>query len=72
VAIVPSLALLDVPEGHVMITGIHGVGSRRIEALTRVSRTKSGEPDPVQAVVIESLREVATRLTKRVTDLSDA
>ncbi|GAA0415434.1 LysR family transcriptional regulator [Acrocarpospora corrugata] len=72
VAIVPALALLDVPEGHVMITDIHGVGSRRIEALTRVSRTRSGEPDPVQGVVIDALREVAQELTKRVTELSGA
>lgn len=70
VAIVPSLALLDFPRGEVVVTGIHGVGSRRIEALTRVSRTRSGEPDPVQAVVIEVLREAAEELTERVAVLS--
>ncbi|GII55362.1 LysR family transcriptional regulator [Planotetraspora thailandica] len=70
VAIVPSLALLDVPAGEVVVTGIHGVGSRRIEALTRVSRTTSGEPDPVQGAVIEVLREAAAELTDRVGELS--
>lgn len=70
VAIVPSLALLDVPAGDVVVTDIHSVGSRRIEALTRVSRTRSGEPDPVQAVVIEVLREAVTEVAQRVGELS--
>ncbi|MEV4460168.1 LysR family transcriptional regulator [Microbispora sp. NPDC049633] len=70
VAIVPSLALLDVPPGEVVVTGIRGVGSRRIEALTRVSRTASGEPDPMQAVVIEVLREAAEAVDRRVSELS--
>ncbi|WP_169978885.1 MULTISPECIES: LysR family transcriptional regulator [unclassified Microbispora] len=72
VAIVPSLALLDVPPGEVVVTGIRGVGSRRIEALTRVSRTTSGEPDPMQAVVIEVLREAAEAVDRRVGELSRA
>ncbi len=72
VAIVPSLALLDVPPGEVVVTGIRGVGSRRIEALTRVSRTTSGEPDPMQAVVIEVLREAAEAVDRRVRELSRA
>ncbi|OPG06165.1 LysR family transcriptional regulator [Microbispora sp. GKU 823] len=72
VAIVPSLALLDVPAGEVVVTGIRGVGSRRIEALTRVSRTTSGEPDPMQAVVIEVLREAAEVVDRRVRELSRA
>jgi DNA-binding transcriptional LysR family regulator len=72
VAIVPSLALLDVPVGDVVVTDIHGVGSRRIEALTRVSRTRSGEPDPVQAVVIEVLREAVAEADRRITELSRA
>ncbi|XVQ88607.1 LysR family transcriptional regulator [Microbispora siamensis] len=72
VAIVPSLALLDVPPGEVVVTGIRGVGSRRIEALTRVSRTTSGEPDPMQAVVIEVLSEAAEAVDRRVRELSRA
>ncbi|WP_214109495.1 LysR family transcriptional regulator [Acrocarpospora catenulata] len=63
VAIVPHLALLDAPADHVVLTDIHGVGSRRIEALTRISKTRSGAPDPVQAVVLEALREAATALS---------
>ncbi len=70
VAIVPSLALLDGPAGEVVVTDISGVGSRRIEALTRVSRTRSGEPDPVQAVVIEMLREAVAGMAERVGALS--
>ncbi|MBG0829273.1 LysR family transcriptional regulator [Planomonospora sp. ID67723] len=66
VAIVPSLALLEVPAGEVAVTGIPGVGARRIDAVTRVSRTRSGEPDPVQAVVIEALREAADGLAARL------
>ncbi|MGC5011219.1 LysR family transcriptional regulator [Streptosporangium sp. DT93] len=66
VAIVPSLALLDVPEGEVVVTGITGVGARKLEAITRVSRTRSGEPDPVQAVVIAALREAAEELSGRL------
>lgn len=66
VAIVPSLALLDVPDGEVVVTGITGVGARKLEAVTRVSRTRSGEPDPVQAVVIAALREAAEELSGRL------
>ncbi|MEU4831581.1 LysR family transcriptional regulator [Streptosporangium sp. NPDC023615] len=66
VAIVPSLALLDLPEGEVVVTGITGVGARKLEAVTRVSRTRSGEPDPVQAVVIAALREAAEELAGRL------
>jgi DNA-binding transcriptional LysR family regulator len=62
VAIVPSLALLEFPEGEVVVTGIGEVGARRIDVLTRISRTRSGEPDPVQAVVIAALREAAAEL----------
>ncbi|NUR85229.1 MAG: LysR family transcriptional regulator [Nonomuraea sp.] len=60
VAIVPALALLDVPEGWVLVSEIGGVGARRLDAVTRISRTGSGEPDPVQAVVISAIEE-ATR-----------
>ncbi|GAA3445538.1 LysR family transcriptional regulator [Planomonospora venezuelensis] len=66
VAIVPSLALLEVPAGEAVVTGIPGVGARRIDAVTRVSRTRSGEPDPVQAVVIAALREAADGLAARL------
>ncbi|WP_084962341.1 LysR family transcriptional regulator [Thermoactinospora rubra] len=60
VAIVPTLALLDVPEGEVRVSRIRDVGARRLDVVTRVSRTRSGEPDPVQAVVIQAIEE-ATR-----------
>ncbi|MBP2702559.1 LysR family transcriptional regulator [Microbispora sp. RL4-1S] len=70
VAIVPSLALLDVPPGEVEVTRVRGVGARRIEALTRVSRTTSGEPDPVQAVVVEALAEAAAGAARQVGELS--
>ncbi|GAA2851589.1 LysR family transcriptional regulator [Streptosporangium fragile] len=66
VAIVPSLALLEVPDGEVVVTGITNVGARRLDAVTRVSRTRSGEPDPVQAVVIAALREAADELAVRI------
>ncbi|MFS1300782.1 LysR family transcriptional regulator [Streptosporangium longisporum] len=66
VAIVPSLALLDVPDGEVVVTGITGVGARKLDAVTRLSRTRSGEPDPVQAVVIAALREAAEGLAERL------
>ncbi|MFF3439667.1 LysR family transcriptional regulator [Streptosporangium sp. NPDC002721] len=66
VAIVPSLALLDVPEGEVVVTGITNVGARKLDAVTRLSRTRSGEPDPVQAVVIAALREAAEELSGRI------
>ncbi|GIH94527.1 LysR family transcriptional regulator [Planobispora siamensis] len=66
VAIVPSLALLEVPAGEVVVTGIPEVGARRLDAVTRVSRTGSGEPDPVQAAVISALREAADGLAARL------
>ncbi|MFD8559840.1 LysR family transcriptional regulator [Streptosporangium canum] len=66
VAIVPSLALLDVPAGEVVVTDITGVGARRLDAVTRVSRTRSGEPGPVQAVVIAALRGAAEGLVARL------
>lgn len=66
VAIVPSLALLDVPEGEVVVTGITNVGARKLDAVTRLSRTRSGEPDPVQAVVIAALRDAAEKLSGRL------
>jgi DNA-binding transcriptional LysR family regulator len=66
VAIVPSLALLEVPVGEVVVTGIRDVGTRRIDALARLSRTRSGEPDPVQAVVIDALREATDGLEEQL------
>ncbi|MFD1938073.1 MULTISPECIES: LysR family transcriptional regulator [Nonomuraea] len=57
VAIVPELALLDVPEGFVRVSEIADVGARRLDAVTRLSRTRSGEPDPVHAVVIAAIEE---------------
>ncbi|GII01860.1 LysR family transcriptional regulator [Planobispora takensis] len=66
VAIVPSLALLEVPAGEVVVTGIPEVGARRLDAVIRVSRTGSGEPDPVQAAVISALREAADGLAARL------
>ncbi|SDG21888.1 DNA-binding transcriptional regulator, LysR family [Sinosporangium album] len=66
VAIVPTLALLHVPPGEVTVTGITGVGARRLAAVTRVSRTRSGEPDPVQAVVIDALRAAADGVAEQV------
>ncbi|MFF5212641.1 LysR family transcriptional regulator [Streptosporangium sp. NPDC000396] len=66
VAIVPSLALLEVPADEVVVTGITNVGARRLDAVTRVSRTRSGEPGPVQAVVIAALREAADGLVARL------
>ncbi|MFG1695938.1 LysR family transcriptional regulator [Nonomuraea sp. NPDC049309] len=72
VAIVPELALLDVPEGEVRVSDIRGIGARRLDVVTRASRTRSGEPDPVQAVVIEAIEEVtkelATTLRSRISD----
>ncbi|MFI6477720.1 LysR family transcriptional regulator [Nonomuraea sp. NPDC050663] len=62
VAIVPSLALLDVPEGEVRVSSIADVGARRLDVVTRVSRTRSGEPDPVQAVVIGAIEEATQAL----------
>ncbi|MET7335268.1 LysR family transcriptional regulator [Nonomuraea sp. NPDC005650] len=62
VAIVPALALLDVPEGEVRVSEVREVGSRRLDAVTRVSRTRSGEPDPVQAVVIGAIEEATAAL----------
>ncbi|MEQ4716530.1 LysR family transcriptional regulator [Nonomuraea sp. B19D2] len=62
VAIVPALALLDVPEGEVRVSEIRDVGARRLDAVTRVSRTRSGEPDPVQAVVIGAIEDATAAL----------
>lgn len=62
VAIVPTLALLDVPEGEVLVSEIRDVGARRIDAVTRVSRTRSGEPDPVQSVVIAAIERATAEL----------
>ncbi|MBN6052743.1 LysR family transcriptional regulator [Nonomuraea sp. RK-328] len=62
VAIVPTLALLDVPEGEVRVSELRDVGARRLDAVTRVSRTRSGEPDPVQAVVIGALEDATAAL----------
>lgn len=62
VAIVPALALLDVPEGEVRVSDVRDVGARRLDAVTRVSRTRSGEPDPVQAVVIGAIEEATEGL----------
>ncbi|MCK2220553.1 LysR family transcriptional regulator [Actinomadura sp. ATCC 31491] len=62
VAIVPALALLDVPEGEVRVSELRDVGARRLDAVTRVSRTRSGEPDPVQAVVIAAIEEATAAL----------
>ncbi|WP_219460439.1 LysR family transcriptional regulator [Nonomuraea rhizosphaerae] len=62
VAIVPALALLDVPEGEVRVSEVRDVGARRLDAVTRVSRTRSGEPDPVQAVVIGAIEEATAAL----------
>ncbi|MFI7532057.1 LysR family transcriptional regulator [Streptosporangium sp. NPDC049376] len=66
VAIVPSLALLEVPAGEVVVTGISNVGARSLSVVTRISRARSGEPGPVQAVVIAALREAAQALGARV------
>ncbi|MET9340960.1 hypothetical protein [Nonomuraea sp. NPDC003804] len=55
--VMPELALLDVPEGFVRVSRIAEVGARRIEAVTRLSRTRSVAPDPVQAVVIAAIEE---------------
>ncbi|WP_371779540.1 LysR family transcriptional regulator [Streptosporangium subroseum] len=66
VAIVPSMALLEVPAGEVVVTDIPNVGARRLDAVTRLSRTRSGEPDPVQAVVVAALREAANGLVTRL------
>ncbi|MFI6326412.1 LysR family transcriptional regulator [Nonomuraea sp. NPDC050556] len=62
VAIVPTLALLDVQKGDVRVSEVRDVGARRIAALTRISRTRSGEPDPVQAVVIGAIAEATQAL----------
>ncbi|MFI6786527.1 LysR family transcriptional regulator [Nonomuraea sp. NPDC050383] len=62
VAIVPTLALLDVPEGEVRVSELREVGARRLDAVTRVSRTRSGEPDPVQAVVIGAIEDATAAL----------
>jgi DNA-binding transcriptional LysR family regulator len=62
VAIVPTLALLDVPEGEVRVSDLGDVGARRIDVVTRVSRTRSGEPDPVHAIVIGAVEAATARL----------
>ncbi|MFI6597092.1 LysR family transcriptional regulator [Nonomuraea sp. NPDC050536] len=62
VAIVPGLALLDVPEGEVQVSEVRNVGARRLAAVTRISRTGSGEPDPVQAVVIAAIEQATLNL----------
>jgi DNA-binding transcriptional LysR family regulator len=62
VAIVPALALLDVPEGEVRVSELRDVGARRMDTVTRISRTRSGEPDPVQAVVIGAIEEATAAL----------
>ncbi|WP_433255001.1 LysR family transcriptional regulator [Streptosporangium sp. CA-135522] len=72
VAIVPSLALLEVPAGEVVVTDITGVGARRLDTVTRVSRTRSGEPGPVQAVVIAALQEAAGGLAARLGERYEA
>ncbi|MEV7009377.1 LysR substrate-binding domain-containing protein [Streptosporangium sp. NPDC051022] len=61
-AIVPALALLEIGAGEVVVTDIPNVGARSLTAVTRVSRTRSGEPGPVQAVVVAALREAAAGL----------
>ncbi|MGW2143642.1 LysR family transcriptional regulator [Nonomuraea bangladeshensis] len=68
VAIVPALALLDVPEGEVRVSELRDVGARRMDAVTRVSRTRSGEPDPVQAVVIAAIEEATAALQAPLSD----
>ncbi|GLW09148.1 LysR family transcriptional regulator [Microtetraspora sp. NBRC 13810] len=72
VAIVPALALLDMPGGEVQVTGIRDVGARRIDAVTRANRSRSGEPDPVQAVVIAALRDAVAELGAQPTGHADA
>ncbi|WP_214326776.1 LysR family transcriptional regulator [Nonomuraea sediminis] len=62
VAVVPGLALLDVPEGEVQVSEVRNVGARRLDAVTRISRTGSGEPDPVQAVVIAAIEQATDNL----------
>ncbi|WP_113700705.1 LysR family transcriptional regulator [Nonomuraea lactucae] len=62
VAIVPTLALLDVPEGEVRVSELRDVGARRLDTVTRISRTRSGEPDPVQAVVIGAIEDATAAL----------
>jgi DNA-binding transcriptional LysR family regulator len=58
----PALALLDVPEGEVLVSDIHDVGARRVDVVTRAGRTRSGEPDPVHAVVIGVIEEATAAL----------
>ncbi|TYB60988.1 LysR family transcriptional regulator [Nonomuraea sp. PA05] len=62
VAIVSTMALLNVPEGEVQVSDIREVGARRVDVVTRVGGTRSGEPDPVQAVVIEAIEEATAAL----------
>lgn len=62
VAIVPALALLDLPEGEVRVSDLRDVGARRLDAVTRASRARSGEPDPVLGVVIGAIEEATAEL----------
>jgi DNA-binding transcriptional LysR family regulator len=58
-AIVPGLALSDVPAGAVTVTGLPVGGSRRLTAVCRAPR--SG-PEPVTAVLIDALDTAAQAL----------
>lgn len=58
-AILPTLALADVPAGAVTITPVSITGSRRLTALHRSPR--SG-PEPVTVTLIEALHEAAHAL----------
>jgi hypothetical protein len=51
-----------VPEGEVLVSDIHDVGARRVDVVTRAGRTRSGEPDPVHAVVIGVIEEATAAL----------
>ncbi|MET8868294.1 hypothetical protein ABZW11_35650 [Nonomuraea sp. NPDC004580] len=44
------------------MSDIRDIGVRRLDTVTRVSRTRSGEPDPVQAVVIKAIEEATAAL----------
>jgi DNA-binding transcriptional LysR family regulator len=56
-AVVPVLALADIPAGAVEVAPIPGAGFRRLEVLRR-----STEPEPVVRVVVAALREAAARV----------
>lgn len=64
VAIVPTLALLNVDEGEVRVSEVRDLGARRLDVVTRLSRTRSGQPDPVQAVVIGAIEEATKALSR--------